>query len=92
MLVDAQARYMEYGMKSGQYLEEAKKADATNPRPYMLQANNLKNTPEQFGGGCKVAKPLAEKALQLYTSFKPVSPIHPTWGKESVQQIVTDCK
>lgn len=92
MLVNPQARYMEYGMKSGQYLEEAKKADANNPRPFMLQANNLKNTPEQFGGGCKTAKPLAEKALQLYASFKPVSAVHPSWGKESVQQILDACK
>lgn len=92
MLVNPQARYMEFGMKSGQYLEEAKKADAANPRPYMLQATNLKNTPEQFGGGCKAAKPLAEKALELYSAFKPATAIHPAWGKESVQQIVDDCK
>lgn len=92
MLVNPQARYMEFGMKSGQYLEEAKKADAANPRPYMIQATNLKNTPEQFGGGCKAAKPLAEKALELYNSFKPASAVHPAWGKENVQQIIEACK
>jgi hypothetical protein len=92
MLVNPQARYMEFGMKSGVLLEEAKKADATNPRPYMLQAMNLKNTPEQFGGGCKAAKPLADKALTLYAAFKPASPLHPSWGKESVEQLIEACK
>jgi hypothetical protein len=92
MLVNPQARYMEYGMKSGMFLEEAKKADPTNPRPYMLQAISLKNTPEQFGGGCKQAKPLADKALTLYAAFKPVSTIYPNWGKETVQEVADACK
>lgn len=92
MLVDPQARFMQYGMQSNQYLEEAKKLDATNPRPYMLQAINLKETPEQFGGGCKTAKPLAEKAIELYKLAKQISPIHPNWGKETVDEIIQFCK
>lgn len=92
MLVDPQARFMEYGMQANQLLEEAKKADPTNPRPYMLQSTNLKNTPEQYGGGCKVAKPIAEKAMTLYAAFKLASPVHPSWGKENVEQTVAACK
>jgi uncharacterized protein (DUF1778 family) len=92
MLVDPMSRYMKNGAEATKLLEAAKKADETNPRPYMLQASNLKNTPEQFGGGCGAAKPLAEKAVTLYGSFKPKSAIHPIWGKESVDKIVADCK
>lgn len=92
MLVDPQTRYMQYGMDATKLLEEAKKADVTNPRPYMLQANSLRGTPENFGGGCKTAKPAAEKAIELYATFKASSPIHPNWGKESVEQIVASCK
>jgi len=92
MLVDPQARWMEYGTESAQLLEEAKKQDTTNPRPFMLQAMNLKNTPKQFGGGCETAKPLAEKALALYNDFKPASELHPKWGKESVEQLIVSCK
>ena len=91
MLVDPQARFMTFGMESNQWIEAAKKADATNPRPLMLQANGLKGTPEQFGGGCKTAKPIAEKSVELYAAFKAASELHPTWGKESVAQIVIDC-
>jgi len=92
MLVDPQARFMQYGMQATKFLEEAKKLDATNPRPYMLQAINLKNTPEQYGGGCKTAKPLAEKGLALYNAAKSISPIHPNWGKETVEEIINACK
>ncbi len=92
MIVDPQARYMKNGAEAARLLEEAKKADATNPRPYMLQANNLKNTPEQFGGGCKSAKPIAEKAVELYAAFKPKSEIAPNWGKESCEGIIASCK
>ena len=69
-----------------------KNADAANPRPYMLQANNLKNTPPQYGGGCKTAKALAEKAVALYAIFKSKSELHPNWGKESAEAIVAACK
>lgn len=92
MLVSPQERYMQYGPKVGMYIEMAKKADANNPHPYVLQAQNLKNTPEQFGGGCKPAKPLAQKALQLFEKFQPQSPLHPKWGKEMVETIVEECK
>jgi len=92
MLVDPQARFMQYGVQATKFLEEAKKLDATNPRPYMLQAINLKETPEQYGGGCKTAKPLAEKGLALYNAAKPTSPIHPNWGKETVEGILSTCK
>lgn len=92
LMVDPQSRYMQYLGLMNEALESAKKADASNPRPYALQAIGLKNTPETFGGGCSAAKPLAEKASGMYESFKPASPIHPNWGKEMVQSIISDCK
>lgn len=92
MMVDPQARWMQYGQMAGKYLEQAKKANENNPRPYYLQAISLQFTPEQFGGGCKVAKPIAEKALKLYNTFQAASAIHPNWGKAETEKILTDCK
>jgi hypothetical protein len=92
MLVDPQGRYMQYGMQMNQFLQEAKKADAENPRPYILEANNLINTPEQYGGGCNTSKPVAEKALELFTKFKPSSELFPNWGKDMIEQILNRCK
>lgn len=92
MLVDPQARWMQYGQASMQFLEDAKKADSTNPRPYALQSISLKNTPEAFGGGCAASKPIAEKALELYKAFKPASALYPKWGSEIAQSVVDGCK
>ena len=92
MLVDPQSRWMQYGQASMQFLEDAKKADATNPRPYALQSISLKNTPEAFGGGCGVAKPVADKALELFKTFKPASALHPNWGNEIAQSVIDGCK
>jgi hypothetical protein len=92
MLVDPMSRWQQYGPICEKALQDAMQKDPSNPRPYMLQAMTLKNTPEQFGGGCGVAKPLAEKAVTLYANFKQASPFHPTWGKESAESVVKGCK
>jgi hypothetical protein len=91
MMVDPQARWMQYGAEATKNIERAKKLDPTNPRPIMLEANSKMNTPEAFGGGCKVAKPIAEKALQLQENFKPISSIHPNWGKDMMLDIINKC-
>ncbi len=92
LLTNPYQRYMEYGPISNQAIEAAMKQDPTNPRPYYLQGQVLKNTPEQFGGGCSVAKPILEKAMKLYNEFKPASELHPTWGKKQTQDLLDSCK
>jgi len=92
LVVDPQSRWQEYGAASKKSLDQAKKADSTNPRPYVLQAMGLKGMPEQFGGGCTNAKPIAAKAIELFATFKPASEIAPKWGKELVDDIITSCK
>ncbi|MBN8837394.1 MAG: hypothetical protein J0I09_09055 [Sphingobacteriia bacterium] len=91
LMVDPQSRYMKYMGEMSSTIESAKKTDPTNPRPYTLQAIGLKYTPESFGGGCNTARPMAQKAVELYGSFKPASPLHPNWGKETVDAIIADC-
>ncbi len=92
LIVDPQSRYMQYLPVMEEAITNAKKADPTNPRPYVLQAIGTKNTPESFGGGCAPAKPLAQKALEMYTTFKPASALNPNWGKEIAESIINDCK
>ncbi len=92
MIVNPQQRYMQYGTEANQLMGKAKQQDPTNPRPYYLQGQNLKNTPEQFGGGCKTAKPLLETAMQKYEAFKTQSDIHPNWGKQITEQLLSQCK
>lgn len=92
LLTNPYQRYMEYGPLTGQAIEAAMKQDPTNPRPYFLQGQALKNTPEQFGGGCGTAKPILEKAIELYKAFKPASELHPTWGRKQTQDVLDGCK
>jgi hypothetical protein len=92
MMVNPMQRYMEYGPEAQSFLEAAIKQDATNPRPEFLKGQGLKYTPEQFGGGCATAKPVLQSALEKYAAFKPSSEIAPTWGKERVQLLLSECK
>jgi hypothetical protein len=92
MTVDQMARYQTYGVEAKNNIEKAIKADPNNPRPYFLNGQTLFYTPEPFGGGKAVAKKLAEKSLELYKTFKPASPFHPTWGKEEAEKLLASCQ
>lgn len=92
MIVDPQSRWQTYGNTIQQEIETAKSLDPGNPRPYFLQGQNLRYTPEEFGGGCAAAKPLLEEALKKYESFKPASDLHPNWGKGQVTSMLEGCK
>ena len=92
MMVNPQQRWQEYGQASGSNIEAAMQQDPANPRPYYLKGQGLVYTPEQFGGGCKTAKPILETAIEKYASFKPVSEISPNWGKKQVEGLLKGCQ
>ncbi|MBP6430620.1 MAG: hypothetical protein KA319_02550 [Ferruginibacter sp.] len=92
MIVDPMTRWQEYGPISAENMEKAMQQDPTNPRPFILKGQNLKNTPEQFGGGCKTAKPELQTAVDKFAIFKPASEIHPNWGKEYTEGLLKECK
>jgi hypothetical protein len=92
MTVDPQSRYMTYASQIKENIEKAKALDPTNPRPYLLEAQNKFYTPEQFGGGKEVAKASFDKANDLYNSFKPESDLSPTWGKTTLDYFLAQYK
>ena len=92
MLVNPMQRWMQYGQKIQEYTQDAMTQDPTNPRPYYFSGMSLKNTPAEFGGGCATAKPILDKALELFASFKPASELHPSWGKEISEKEAAGCK
>ncbi len=92
LVKDPMNRWQTFGSVATQALESAKKADPTNPRIYYLQGQSLLNTPEAYGGGKTVAKPLFEKSVELFKSFKPASPFHPTWGQNEAEKSLAACK
>jgi hypothetical protein len=91
MMVDAMGRWQTYGAAGKAALENAKKADPTNPRIYYLDAMTLVNTPEAFGGGKAVAKPLFAKSVELFKTYKPATPFHPTWGADEAAKQLAAC-
>lgn len=92
MIVDPQSRWQTYGATIQQEIEKSKSLDPANPRPYFLQGQNLRYTPEQFGGGCATAKPMLEEAKKKFETFRPASDIHPNWGKSEVSRMLEECK
>ena len=91
MIVDPQNRWMTYGQASGEALQKALKLDPNNPRLYYLQGMGLFGTPEQFGGGKEKAKPVFEKAVQLYKDQK-VKPLYPDWGSKQAADMLAQCQ
>ena len=92
MMVDPQTRWQQYGQVSAENISKAKELDPTNPRPVYLEAQAKFYTPEAFGGGKAPAKEMFEKAITMFDSFKPQSPIDPNWGKSSAEYFLAQCK
>jgi len=83
--IDPMNRYMKYGFEMNDSFDKAIALDPTNPRPEYLKGVTLFYTPEQFGGGAKVAKPLLEASLKKFNEFVPKNDLMPHWGKQQVE-------
>ena len=91
MIVDPQSRWMTYGQEASAALDKGIQLDPNNPRLYYLQGMSIFNTPEQFGGGKAKAKPVLQKAVDLYNAEQP-KPLYPHWGKEQAVQALAQCQ
>lgn len=78
-------RSQQYSGMVNQTLAIAKALSPTNPRVYLVQANNLYYTPEMFGGGAAVAKSMYDEALSRFVAFKPASALAPSWGERQLR-------
>ncbi len=91
MLVDPQSRYMTFGAEAASDLQKAQTLNPNNPRVYYLQGMAKFGTPEQFGGGKAVAKPLFQKAVDLGKA-EQVKPLYPHWGLEMSVPMLAACQ
>ena len=91
LAADPQNRWEVEGEKFATYLSQAKNLNADNPRIYYLEGISLFYTPEEYGGGKKVAKPVLEKSIAKFSAFKPESTIHPNWGKVEAEWMLSQC-
>jgi hypothetical protein len=85
MGVDPMTRWQTYGPKAAEALARAKALDASNPRVYLLEGQDMFYTPEQFGGSKTKAKLLFDESEKKFEAQKPQSAIHPHWGLNQVK-------
>ncbi len=91
LMVDPMSRWQTYGALAKDALADATKADPTNPRIYYLQGMTTFNTPEAYGGGKALAKPMFQKSVDLFKTYVP-KPFYPDWGKEDAEKMLEQCK
>jgi hypothetical protein len=78
--VDPRNRWQTYLKKMNEDLDKAKKVNPNNPRVYLLQAIPIFNKPKAYGGGPDKAKPVFEKARDLFAGQDTSSILKPYWG------------
>ncbi|MEP5339679.1 MAG: hypothetical protein ABJL44_13670 [Algibacter sp.] len=84
-----------YGMRlSGKVValyETAEKLAPKNPRVVYCKAEWGIGGAKFFGQDTKPFCKDLERALELFTNFKPETPFHPKWGKERVEMLLKNC-
>lgn len=92
-LVDPTTRYGTYLPQSSAAIKKGQEIDPKNPRLHYLEGSNLLNTPEQYGGGKAKAKPVLEKAVELYKEEnKTRKPMYPKWGEKEATEMLAQCQ
>lgn len=92
MLVDPTSRWQTYSAIIAANRGTAKQIDPNNPRVYYLEGQNLFGTPKSFGGGKENAKPIFEKAVALFKTYKTAGDLYPNWGQKSAEQMLAQCQ
>ncbi len=85
-------RGMSYGSKIQEEVDAALRLSPVNPRPDYVIGMYYQGMPSMFGGGKKAACPYFQRSMKLFKKFNPSSSLAPNWGKERVEQLVSDCE
>jgi hypothetical protein len=91
MSVNPALRWLAYEGKVKNALSLAKRLNPNNPRAYLLEANIQQKLPFIFGGGCKSAKPLIQKAEWCLNTQSKANSAEPSWGIQSLVQLKKAC-
>ncbi len=85
-----------YGMqlspKVAALYAQAEQIDATNPRVVLNKAEWNMGSARFFGQDTAPFCKDLERAIELFTNFKPETPFHPNWGKDRAEQALSNCK
>lgn len=89
--VNPALRWFTYEDKIKNALSLAKKLNPNNPRAYILEANIQHKIPFIFGGGCKSAKQLIQKAELCFNAQMKLNTLEPSWGIQSLVKLKKAC-
>ena len=92
LVIDPMSRGQKYGALSSQAVGTALGLDANNPRAKFIKLRNDMGTAQFFGKDPNEFCPQASDLLNNWDNYKVKSPLHPSWGKEQVAEIVAGCK
>ena len=70
---------------------EATQIAPNNPRVIFCKAEWDMHVAQYFGDDSKTYCSELERALELFTKFKPKSPWYPNWGESRAKQLVKSC-
>lgn len=90
--VNPAQRYMKVAPLMEKYYQTALAQDSTNPRIYFMRGETVFHTPESFGGGKAAAKPIFQKAVDLFAAQIRSDDFKPRWGKEEAEAMLEQCK
>jgi hypothetical protein len=92
LVVSPMERGQKFGALSGQAVGKALGLEANNPRAKFIKLRNDMGSAQFFGKDPKEYCPQASELFASWDSYKVKSPLYPTWGKDQVAEIVTECK
>jgi hypothetical protein len=92
LVVNPMERGQKYSVLASQAVGMALGMDATNPRAKFIKLRNDMGSAQFFGTDPNEYCPQASELLASWDIFKVKSPLHPSWGKTQVAEIVTGCK
>ena len=91
MSVESQARAMQMIPEADEYLLKAIKLNPENPRAFLIRGQNMFYTPQMFGGGKDVAKPLLTTGTDKFAK-EAAKGLEPAWGKARCAALLKQCE
>jgi hypothetical protein len=92
LVVNPMERGQKFSMLSAQAIGTAMGIDPANPRAKLIKLQNDMGTAQFYGKDTKEFCVQANDLNDGWDKFVPKSPLHPSWGKDQVAEIVTSCK
>lgn len=82
---------MEYSPKVVAIYNKAMAMAPSNPRVVLSKAEWGMGSAKYFGQDTTPYCNEIERSLELFANFKPESPLHPNWGKERAEEVLSSC-